>query len=111
MPGFADPVSRWCETRASTISPTPDLRSSRFLALLDKLRIHPVWTPTEASWLNLIEPHFGVMGRFVLSGSDDAEHAQRPRRVYRYLRYRNVKAGSPDHPLNKVRTITYNKLE
>lgn len=31
----------------------------RFLALLRRLRIHPVWTPTEASWLNLIEAHFG----------------------------------------------------
>jgi DDE superfamily endonuclease len=33
----------------------------RFLALLRQLRIEPVWTPTEASWLNLIEAHFGVL--------------------------------------------------
>jgi len=39
----------------------------RFLALLRKLRIHPVWTPTEASWLNLIEAHFGVLKRFTLA--------------------------------------------
>lgn len=80
----------------------------RFLALLKKLRIKPVWTPTEASWLNLIEPHFGVMGRFVLAGSDDAEHVQRRRRVYRYLHYRNSKAGRREHPLTRIRTI---KLE
>src|SRR5262245_47706260 len=29
----------------------------RFLRLLHRLRIHPVPTPTEASWLNLIEAH------------------------------------------------------
>jgi transposase len=32
----------------------------RFLALLRRLRITPVWTPTEASWLNLIEAQFGI---------------------------------------------------
>src|SRR5215472_9735066 len=33
----------------------------RFLALLRRLHIHPVWTPTEASWINLIEAQFGVL--------------------------------------------------
>jgi hypothetical protein len=33
----------------------------RFLALLERVRIHPAFTPTDASWLNPIEPHFGVM--------------------------------------------------
>ena len=41
----------------------------RFLALLRRLHIHPVWTPTDASWLNAIEAHFGVTKR--LTGSDD----------------------------------------
>jgi hypothetical protein len=36
----------------------------RFLALLRRLRIQPVPTPTEASWLNLIEAQFGVLKRF-----------------------------------------------
>ena len=31
--------------------------------LLRRLRIHPVWTPTEVSWLNAIEAHFGVLKR------------------------------------------------
>lgn len=83
----------------------------RFLALLNKLRIEPVWTPTNASWLNVIEPHFGVMGRFVLAGSDDTEHVQRRRRVYRYLRYRNAKVGCGDHALTRIRTISYIKLD
>jgi len=38
----------------------------RFLALLRQLHIQPVWTPTEASWLNLIEAQFGVLKRFTL---------------------------------------------
>lgn len=83
----------------------------RFLKLLRRLHIHPVWTPTEASWLNLIEAHFSVMKRFVLANSDDAEHVHRRRRIYRYLRYRNRKVGTHAHPLAAIRSIIYNKLE
>jgi hypothetical protein len=54
----------------------------RFLALLRRLHIHPVWTPTEASWLNAIEAHFGVTKRATLTGSDDREHVPRRRRIY-----------------------------
>jgi transposase len=54
----------------------------RLLNLLRELRIRPVFTPTEASWLNLIEPHFGVMKKFTLSNTDDLEDALRRRRIY-----------------------------
>lgn len=77
----------------------------RFLALLRELRIHPAWTPTEASWLNLIEPHFGVMKRFTVANTDDPEHAVRRRRVYGYLRYRHRRVGTLQHPLRHIRTI------
>jgi Family of unknown function (DUF5670)/tRNA synthetases class I (M) len=40
-----------------------------FLGLLRRLHIHPVWTPTEASWLNAIAAHFGVTKRATLPGS------------------------------------------
>lgn len=83
----------------------------KFLALLKRLRIHPVFTPTQASWLNLIEAHFGVMKRFVLADTDDMTHAERRRRIYRYLRYRNDQVGSAVHPLNHVRRIRCIKLE
>ena len=43
----------------------------KFLALLKKLHIHPAWTPTEASWLNLIEAQFGVLKKFTLANTDD----------------------------------------
>jgi len=39
----------------------------RFLQLLRQLRITPVYTPTDASWLNLIEPQFGVTKKFALT--------------------------------------------
>ena len=83
----------------------------RFLALLRKLRIEPVYTPTEASWLNLIEAHFGAMKRFTLANTDDPSHAVRRRRIYRYLRYRHRKVGTADHGLTGIRSVSVNKLE
>jgi hypothetical protein len=79
-----------------------------FLALLRRLRIHPVWTPTESSWLNLIEAHFGVLKRFTTTNTDDLTHGARRRRIYRYLRYRHRKVGSQGHGLTRIRAI---KLE
>ena len=38
----------------------------RFLALLRELDIEVAWTSIEASWLNMIEPNFGVLKRFSL---------------------------------------------
>ena len=76
-----------------------------FLSLLRRLRIHPVWTPTESSWLNLIEAQFGVLKRFTLTDTDDQTHRQRRRRVYRYLRYRHRKVGTTDHLLTTIRQI------
>jgi hypothetical protein len=83
----------------------------RFLAFLSALRIHPVFTPTEASWLNLIEPQFRTLHRDVLAGSDDLDHVPRRRRTYRYLRYRNRRAGAGSHPLNRLRSTRLIKLD
>jgi transposase len=83
----------------------------RFLALLRRLRIHPVWTPTEASWLNLIEAQFGVLKRFTLRNTDDPSHLVRRRRIYRYLRYRHRKLSLLHHPLNRIRSIRPIKFE
>lgn len=83
----------------------------RFLSLLKRLRIKQVCTPTEASWLNLIEAHFGAMKRFTLANTDDPSHLVRRRRIYRYLRYRHRKTGTQDHRLAGIRSIRINKLE
>ena len=83
----------------------------RFLALLRRLRIHPVFTPTNASWLNLIEAQFGVLKRFTLTNTDDPTHLVRRRRVVRYIRYRNHLVGEHHHPLTQMLTIRDIKLE
>jgi hypothetical protein len=76
-----------------------------FLTLLRRLRIRPVWTPTDASWLNLIEPQFGLLKRYTLADTDDTAHVARRRRIYRYLRYRHRRLGCLRHPLNRIRVV------
>ena len=83
----------------------------RFLRLLRRLRIIPVFTPTNASWLNLIEVQFGVTKRFTLTDTDDPSHAVRRRRIVRYIRYRNRKAHCPQHRLTRILTSRNIKLE
>jgi hypothetical protein len=83
----------------------------QLLGLLRHLRIRPFFTPTDASWLNLIEPHFGVLKRFTLANTDDLDHLTRRRRVYRYLAYRHRKLNNERHPLNHIRSLRHFKLE
>jgi len=82
----------------------------RLLRLLRSLRITPVYTPTDASWLNLIEAQFGVTKRFTLTDTDDPDHQARRRRIARYIRYRNRQAGAHRHPLTHLLTIRDVKL-
>lgn len=51
-------------------------------------------TPTYASWLNRIECQFGVMVKFVISGSDYASHAELQAAASAWLRRRNHEARS-----------------
>ena len=83
----------------------------RFLALCRRLRITLVFTPTEASWLNPIETHFGVLGRATYAGSDDPAHAVRRQRVYRYLHLRHRTLGKASHPLTRIGSVKPVKLE
>ncbi|MFH1220976.1 MAG: transposase, partial [Candidatus Eisenbacteria bacterium] len=53
-------------------------------------RIRLTFTPTNASWLNPIEPHFGGISEFVIKGSDYAGRAQLRREIQKYLRWRNA---------------------
>ncbi len=77
----------------------------RFLRVLRRLHIQPVFTPTDASWLNLIEAQFGVLRRFTLADTDDATHGERHRRIYRFLRYRHRQAGRPVHPITRMHLL------
>jgi hypothetical protein len=53
-----------------------------------------VYLPTEASWLNAIESEFTSLSADTIKNSDDSNHSQRRRRIYRYLRWRNRQHGS-----------------
>ena len=55
----------------------------RLVSLLSRLRITPVFTPTEGSRLDRIEPQFGALKRATLTNTDDPNHATRPPRIYR----------------------------
>lgn len=83
----------------------------RLLAVLRELRITPVFTPTNASWLNLIEAQFGALKRATLTNTDDRDHAPRQRRMYRYLRQRHRALGIAGHPLEGLPSIRGIKLE
>jgi hypothetical protein len=79
----------------------------KVLALMRRQRIQPVWTLTEASWLNLIQAHFGVLKRFTVANTDDPSHAVRRRPIYRYLRHRHLRLGTQEHPLRRVRPFSH----
>jgi transposase len=88
-------------------------KSVRLYVIMDNLPLHkstilmeyykqknivPIWTPTYASWLNIIEGHFSPLKKYVLTVYDDANHLIRRMRIYKYLRWRN-------------RMVNYHKLE
>lgn len=58
----------------------------------ERANVELVPTPTYASWLNRIEPQFGVMVKFVISGSDYSDHAELQAAASAWLRRRNHEA-------------------
>ncbi len=57
-----------------------------------KNRVSLVFTPTNASWLNRIECHFGVLRKFVLHNSHYQSHEELADAIHRYIRWRNANA-------------------
>jgi transposase len=53
-------------------------------------------TPTNASWANPIEAHFGPLRTFVIGTSDHPNHTVLARKLQGYLRWRNAHARHPD---------------
>ena len=51
------------------------------------------FTPTNASWLNRIECHFGPLRKFALNNSDYRTHQQQEAAIETYLRWRNRRRG------------------
>jgi transposase len=54
------------------------------------------FTPTNASWANPVEAHFGPLRTFVMGNSDHPNHTALARRLQAYLRWRNAHARHPD---------------
>jgi transposase len=65
-----------------------------------KNNIKFVFTPTNASWLNRIECHFGALRKFVLQNSNYESHDELGTAIQKYLRWRNKHAK--DQQLLKV---------
>ncbi len=66
--------------------------------------------PRKRLFVILDNPQFGVLKRFTLANTDDPTHVARRRRIYAYLRYRR-KLANLRHPLNRIRSFRYIKLE
>ncbi len=48
-----------------------------------------IFTPTNASWLNPIEPHFGPLKKFAISNCNPTDQAEIATSVRRYIAWRN----------------------
>ncbi|MFD0622880.1 IS630 family transposase [Streptomyces sanglieri] len=59
-------------------------------------RVELCFTPTNASWANPIEAHFGPLRQFTLANSNHSNHTVQTRALHRYLRWRNANARHPE---------------
>ena len=88
---------RACYPRQLRIYVSMDNLSANVRAAKDFFPGHnmeAVYLPTNASWLNAIESEFTALHADTIKNSDDSDHHQRRRRIYRYLRWRNRHHGS-----------------
>jgi transposase len=61
-----------------------------------KHRVELCFTPTNASWADPIEAHFGPLRQFTLANSNHPNHIVQTRALHAYLRWRNANARHPD---------------
>jgi transposase len=61
-----------------------------------KSKVELCFTPTNASWANPIEAHFGPLRQFTIANSEHSNHTVQTRALHRYLRWRNANARHPD---------------
>ncbi|MET7893507.1 IS630 family transposase [Streptomyces mirabilis] len=59
-------------------------------------KVELCFTPTNASWANPIEAHFGPLRQFTLANSHHPNHTVQTRQLHRYLRWRNQNPRHPD---------------
>jgi len=61
------------------------------------------FTPTNASWLNRIESHFGPLKKFALNNSDHRSHAEQESAIRSYPLWRNRHHDLAIQPLPQAR--------
>ncbi len=61
------------------------------------------FTPTNASWLNRIECHFGPLKKFALNNSDHGNHEAQEAAIHSYLLWRNRHRNLTIQPLPEAR--------
>ena len=109
-------VNRRCKSAANTLAALKSIREARpdgapVYVILDNLsahkgvkirqwaarsNVHLCFTPTNASWANPIEAHFGPLRQFTLANSNHPNHTVQTRALHRYLRWRNANTRHPD---------------
>jgi transposase len=65
-------------------------------------QMKPVWLPTYASWLNLIESHFGILKKFTIRNSYYKTKEEQAKAIYAYLYRRNKLHNAQHYCLNKL---------
>jgi transposase len=71
-------------------------KGTKLRAWAKKHQVELCFTPTNASWADPIEAHFGPLRQFTLANSDHPNHTVQTRALHSYLRWRNTHARHPD---------------
>ncbi|MFD9337510.1 IS630 family transposase [Streptomyces sp. NPDC060028] len=71
-------------------------KGTKIHAWAKKNKVELCFTPTNASWANPIEAHFGPLRQFTLANSNHPNHTVQTRELHRHLRWRNANARHPD---------------
>jgi hypothetical protein len=82
--------------RSTSLDNLSTHKNWRILRWAAKNKVELCFTPTNASWANPIEAHFGPLRQFTLANSNHPNHTVQTRELYRYLRWRNQNARHPD---------------
>ena len=109
-------INRERKGTANTLAALKSIRAARpdgapIYVILDNLSAHTglvirrwarrskvrlCFTPTNASWANPIEAHFGPLRQFTLANSQHPNHTVQTRALHAYLRWRNANARHPE---------------
>jgi transposase len=71
-------------------------KGTKIRAWAKKHQVELCFTPTNASWADPIEAHFGPLRQFTLANSHHPNHTVQTRALHAYLRWRNTHARHPD---------------